>query len=66
MRPEGHARSASFNRFLEKTGAGNHLEMFAFLADLGKMMAEDKPPKADSSSAPAGTRSVEDMLYGGK
>lgn len=43
LRPEGHPRRASFLRFLNKGGAGNHLEVVAFLADLGKAMGEDSP-----------------------
>ena len=43
VRPDGHPRRASFLRFLNRGGAGNHLEVVAFLRDLGMLMAEDRP-----------------------
>lgn len=43
IRPEGHPRRASFLAFMNRGGAGNHLEVVSFLADLGKLMAEDSP-----------------------
>ena len=66
VRPKGHARSDSFNRFLEKTGAGNHIEMFAFLADIGRLMAEDKPPAVGGTEKPGEQRSAAEVLYGAK
>lgn len=64
VRPEGHPRAESFRRLLNKTGIGNHLEMFSFLADIGKLMREDQPP--GSISTPRDTkRSHEDVLYDG-
>lgn len=41
VRPAGHARRESFLKFVNRGGAGNHIEVVAFLADLGKLMAED-------------------------
>jgi hypothetical protein len=41
IRPEGHARRASFLEFINRGGAGNHIEVVSFLADLGRLMAED-------------------------
>jgi hypothetical protein len=38
-----HPRAESFRAFLDKSGAGNHVEVMAFLADLGKQIAEDTP-----------------------
>jgi len=66
VRPKGHARGESFSRFLEKTGAGNHIEMFAFLADLGKLMAEDKPPTGGSADGVRAPRDAASVLYGGQ
>ncbi len=43
VRPEGHPRRASFLQFLNRGGAGNHLEVVAFLRDLGTLMAEPGP-----------------------
>lgn len=54
LRPPGHARRESFLRFLNKGGAGNHLEVVAFLADLGKAMGEDSPAAGISGGRPAG------------
>lgn len=42
VRPDGHARRGSFLSFLGRGGAGNHIEVVAFLADLGRMMGEDQ------------------------
>lgn len=54
LRPTGHPRRESFLRFLNKGGAGNHLEVVAFLADLGKAMGEDSPAVGASGGRPAG------------
>lgn len=54
LRPEGHPRRESFLRFLNKGGAGNHLEVVAFLADLGKAMGEDSPAAGISGGRVSG------------
>lgn len=51
VRPEGHARRDSFLSFLGREGAGNHIEVVSFLADLGRLMAEDSPSHGRSSGA---------------
>jgi len=38
LRPAGHPRHDSFQSFLAKGGAGNHIEVISILADLGKLM----------------------------
>jgi hypothetical protein len=43
VRPEGHPRRDSFMRFLNRGGAGNHIEVVSVLADLGKLFSEDAP-----------------------
>jgi hypothetical protein len=43
LRPEGHPRRDSFMRFLDRGGAGNHIEVVSMLADLGKILSEDAP-----------------------
>jgi hypothetical protein len=43
LRPAGHARRDAFLRFMGRGGAGNHIEVVSFLADLGKLMSEDAP-----------------------
>jgi len=41
VRPEGHPRRAAFQRILDQSGYGNHIEIASFLADLGKKAADD-------------------------
>jgi len=41
LRPKGTPRGDAFRGLLAKSGYGNHLEVVSFLADLGKLMAED-------------------------
>ena len=41
VRPKGTARGDALRSLLTKTGYGNHVEVIALLADLGKLMAED-------------------------
>ena len=57
VRPDGHPRRDSFLAFFEKNGAGNHLEVLSFLADLGHAMAEDGGavvgPKVPAPKEPA-------------
>lgn len=43
VRPAGTPRGDAVRALLAKTGYGNHIEIVALLADLGKMMAEDSP-----------------------
>lgn len=49
IRPEGHPRRDSFNRFINSAGAGNHIDVLSFLADIGKSMAEDSPTSGRTS-----------------
>jgi hypothetical protein len=62
LRPQGHARRESFLRFLNRGGAGNHLEVVAFLADLGKAMSEDAPGRGSTSSGEA-PKSLAERIY---
>jgi hypothetical protein len=62
LRPAGHARRESFLRFMGRGGAGNHIEVVAFLADLGRMMGEDSPTHARSAGADS-TKDVAQQLY---
>lgn len=64
IRPEGHPRREALQRVLTKTGIGNHLEMFSFLADIGKLMREDAPPGQSSTSGAGGKKPAEEVLYG--
>lgn len=51
LRPAGHPRHDSFQSFLAKGGAGNHIEVISILADLGKLMGEDTPPDGRAAGA---------------
>lgn len=51
VRPAGHPRHESFLRFLARGGAGNHIEVLSFLADLGALMGEDAPPRGRAAAA---------------
>ena len=65
LRPVGHARRDSFLAFVNRAGAFNHIEVVAFLTDLGKLMAEDGAGVSTTSGA-GKPRAAEDVLYGGK
>ena len=54
VRPTDHKRRESFMAFLNRDGAGNHIEVLSFLADLGKMMGEDSPAHGRSISGGSG------------
>lgn len=50
LRPIGHPRREAFLKFLNRGGAGNHIEVVSALADLGKLMAEDTTVGGNSGS----------------
>lgn len=52
LRPKGDPRGDSFRTLLDKSGYGNHLEVVAFLADLGKLMAEDGTAGGSGGASP--------------
>jgi hypothetical protein len=62
IRPDGHARRASFLSVLERGGAKNNIEVLAFLADLGKGMSEDAPG-AHRSAMQHTSESVAEKFY---
>jgi hypothetical protein len=62
LRPDGHTRRAAFNAFVNRGGAGNHPEVLAFLADLGKLIGEDGAVSGRPGSNPP--RTAEETLYG--
>jgi hypothetical protein len=59
VRPEGHPRRAAFQRILDKSGYGNHIEIASFLADLGKKMAEDVPVSGAGGGGGGGGRDAD-------
>lgn len=64
LRPDGHPRRASFLAFMNRGGAGNHLEVVSFLADLGKLMAEDSPALTTGGGGGGGPNDAATVLYG--
>jgi hypothetical protein len=65
VRPVGTTRGDALRRLLHKSGYGNHIEVVSFLADLGKLMAEDKPT-GGAGGAGAEVTHAADKLYGKK
>jgi len=63
LRPVGHPRRDAFLRLLNKSGAGNHVEVVALLADLGTLMREDTPIRGSVSGGTPDTREAKDVLY---
>jgi len=62
--PVGDPLADELRRDLAKNGYANHLPVVAFLARIGKSMAEDRP--AAGSSGPGGvSRDPAEVLYGG-
>lgn len=63
LRPVGHPHREGFLRLLNTGGIGNHLEVVSFLADLGKLMAEDAP-RLSGGLPDTASKTVEEKLYG--
>lgn len=64
LRPEGHPQRESFLRMLNASGVGNRLEVVAFLADLGKLMAEDAPAFGRSQAGGGGKKkAAHEVMY---
>lgn len=64
VRPAGTPRGDALRALLNKTGYGNHKEVISFLADLGKMMAEDTATGGGARGGGA-SRDAATVLYGG-
>lgn len=65
IRPVGHAHRDPFRALINRQGAFNHIEVVSFLADLGKLMAEDGAGQSTTGGARKPV-SVEEKLYGAK
>lgn len=63
VRPATTEQGKALRRLLTKTGYGNNLKIVSFLADIGKLMAEDSPGGA-GHGAGAGAKSTADLFYG--
>lgn len=63
IRPTTHKRSDAFRALLTKSGYGNHPEVIAFLADIGKLMKEDGPA-VGAGTPPAEKPSTAKKFYG--
>lgn len=61
LRPEGHPRHDSFQAALALGGIGNHIEFVSLMADLGRMIGEDKP--AAGKAAGAGSKDPVAAFY---
>mgnify|MGYP001575058407 CR=1 FL=1 len=61
--PASDPLGADLRRDLAKSGYGNKLSIVAFLAKIGKTMAEDAPDRGAQGSTPTDERSIEDVLY---
>jgi len=65
IRPEGTTRGDALRYLLDKSGFGDHLEVISFLADIGKLMAEDTQPGVSfRGAAPSTKRDPATVLYG--
>lgn len=62
IRPEGHPYRERFVGFLNRFAGENNLNVVAFLADVGRLFAEDQPPVGKQSGGKAKT--AEEVLYG--
>jgi hypothetical protein len=62
VRPAGTPHGDALRRILAKTGFGNNLEVVSFLADLGKLMAEDRPGGSGGGGG-GGKRDPAAVLY---
>jgi len=63
VRPAGTPRGDALRQLLDKSGYGNNLEVISFLADLGRMTAEDSATGGTRTTA--GSRDPASVLYGG-
>lgn len=62
VRPEGHPRREAFQRILDRSGYGNHVEIASFLADLGRLAGEDTT--FGGTNTAGGKKTAEQVLYG--
>lgn len=63
LRPEGTPEGDSLRRMLARTGYGNHLAVVSLFADVGRLMADDKPISARGATTPT-KRDAASVLYG--
>lgn len=61
IRPEGHARRDAFLNLLNGSGYGNHIEVVAFFADLGRQMGEDRG--SAGAGGASGSKDPADAMY---
>lgn len=64
VRPANHPRRAAFTALLDRSGYGNNIEILSFLADLGALTEEDGAITGEGATR--GSKSAEDVLYGGE
>lgn len=61
VRPIGHARREKFLAILDRGGVRHEPEILSVMADLGKLMREDQPPR--SRAERAGEKTTPEVLY---
>lgn len=61
IRPEGHPYRDPFLKFLNRFAGENNINVVAFLADVGRLFAEDSPGIGKQPTG--GPRSAEDVMY---
>lgn len=64
VRPANTAEGKALRRILAKSGYGNKLEVVSFLADLGKLMAEDSPAGNAHGAGADAKKDTASVLYG--
>lgn len=62
VRPKGSPRGDGLRKLLSR-GVGSNLEVASFLADLGRMMAEDKPVDGAPGGGQAQKKTAAEILY---
>lgn len=65
LRPAGTPRGDALRSLLERSGYGNHIEVVSLLADLGRLMAEDRPG-LQTSGGDSTPMDPADRFYGKK
>jgi hypothetical protein len=63
IRPKGTPRGDAFRALLNRTGYGNHPEIIAFMAEIGRKMQEDRPGTGSGGGGKA-EKSTAEVLYG--
>jgi hypothetical protein len=63
IRPVGHPRREEFLAFIKRAGADNALPVVSFLADFGKLMAEDSVTHGRTAAGGSDKKAPEQVMY---